>query len=454
MPFISAKEAQRVVGSGAVTVSPSEITGYGSTMTIEELTPPAAGKTPRRVVLTGSGLPKRGADWAVEQVVITTWYPGNGDEGTQQVLGPKETPSSWEGVWRRTMLGTTPVQFRDVTGQELQLVDPMTIREVFEDICRQGQRLRVTWTVSGVTLLGTYSNGRKRDEEFKILREGRLKTFSAPIDRHTDINWKMEFDWVSRGKKQEKVARPTDDQDQAYIANSMISAQQATLKTITEKFGILGKGAQSATIGDFVDLVEAPAKIVQNQLAAFTDSLNSNIQQVQEVSTLAKTLNESNPLTVTNSLIAFGRGTVKTAKAFGDSVGRVPVELMTTKPGSVSSVLTKGRVFYAISDDSDNEKRAGVALQASIRAQTMNVANRAEVAYEDSRSTKQNDILAVFVAREGDTPEMVSIRFYKVPDRAQDILRVNRLSWYTPKFAGGQILVIPALTSNQLTRGV
>jgi hypothetical protein len=323
----------------------------------------------------------------------------------------------------------------------------MTIREVFEDICRQGMRLRVVWAIAGTTLLGTFLNGKKRDESFKILREGRLKSFSAPIDRHTDINWKMEFEWVSRGKKQQKVARPNQDEDLAYISNSMIASQQATIEAIQKKFGISSKTAQHLTIGQLVDIVEAPANVLRRQL----NSLSSNLAQVQKVGSLAQTLAHQ-PLTVVNQLIAFGRRTQVQSNAFLKSTGQIPAELFTTKPGSVSATLRNVTYYGNLEDSTELERRQGVDLQALIRNTTINVGNRAEVAYTDTRSTRQNDILAVYVAREGDTPEMVSQKFYNTPDRAQDILRANRMSWYEPKFKKGQILTIPTLSSNQFNR--
>ena len=57
----------------------------------------------RSVELVGSGMPKQGAAWSSLLKVVTTWYTGN-DQATQQVLGPRDPPSKWEGRWARTML--------------------------------------------------------------------------------------------------------------------------------------------------------------------------------------------------------------------------------------------------------------------------------------------------------------------------------------------------------------
>src|ERR1700722_19815557 len=65
-----------------------------------------------------------GAEWAMKVSAVTTWYPGNPDEATQQVLGPQELPSRWNGDWRRTMIGTSPGGYIAEGGTALQLLAP------------------------------------------------------------------------------------------------------------------------------------------------------------------------------------------------------------------------------------------------------------------------------------------------------------------------------------------
>src|SRR5437868_2429735 len=109
----------------------------------------------------GGGLPFWGAGWASSLQVSTSWYQGN-DSATQQVLGPREMPSTWSGEWTRTILSRTPCKVRE-DGVESDVVSAMVLREAVETIHRSGRRIRATWAVTGST----------RDQSGKIVREGR-----------------------------------------------------------------------------------------------------------------------------------------------------------------------------------------------------------------------------------------------------------------------------------------
>src|SRR5208283_5301007 len=103
------------------------------------------------------------------------WYPGNGDEATQQVLGPQELPSRWNGEWNRTRLGRQPALYSDETGSQITMVDPTDLRDVIESITRAGRRLRVVWGVTSDTgdpsATGTLTReGRCTELKFKHTR--------------------------------------------------------------------------------------------------------------------------------------------------------------------------------------------------------------------------------------------------------------------------------------------
>ena len=114
---------------------------YSSILTIEELDSNGAAQL-RVVTLVGPSLPFMGASWEGENELVTTWYPGNPDEGTQQNLGPKEMPSAWQGDWRRTMMGSCPTPCTDQQGNVTSVVDPSILRDTLESIFRAGRRLR------------------------------------------------------------------------------------------------------------------------------------------------------------------------------------------------------------------------------------------------------------------------------------------------------------------------
>lgn len=428
--------------------------GFGSSLTIEETSSPTHGGLPRVLVLTGSSLPKMGAEWAVEQNVVTTWYPGNGAEATQQVLGPKEMPSMWEGTWRRTLLGQLPVSYKDETGQLLQLIDPMVIREVVEDFCRAGQKLRVTWAVRGRTLIGDFNNGIAHDDDFKIVRVGRLAKFSTPIDKHTDMGWKAEFHWSGRGDTIDKVAQATPQRDLAFIANGINASMLGTQAAITtQKFQIddkkalaLNKQTNHFTMGQLETLALAPSRVLQRVLDTFSRDISRSLKTIEDIGGLASRTSAQfagqNP-SVTNAWINFVRKTESSWNAFGKRLGEIPPELKTSKPQGVAETLQAQNYYATVQDQSETDVKASIDLERVLKETIVSGPNRGEINARDGAVPRSGDILAVILAKEGDTAEQISMRFYKVSDRGVDILKANRLPWHTPKFHGGQILVIP-----------
>ena len=140
-----------------------------SSLVIEELS-----GDKRVLELVGSGLPFQGATWTSALRVITKWYPGNNAEATQQVLGPIELPSDWEGKWSTTRLIATPCRFRQ-QGTDQLVTRASSLRTAADLLFSSGQRLRVTWGA------GSTSDARW------IVREGRAVEWAFPHDRMDDI---------------------------------------------------------------------------------------------------------------------------------------------------------------------------------------------------------------------------------------------------------------------------
>ena len=260
---------------------------YQSTLTITEATG-RGGNQPRSIELNGPSLPFMGAEWGFENNLITTWYPGNAIEGTQQNLGPRELPSTWEGEWKRTLMGKVPAKFRDETGADVRIISPFTLREVVEDIGRSGALLTVVWAVTGLEGIGALSNHAARNTDVKIVRAGRMKSFKTPIDRHTDIRWTMEFHWVSRGQKQNKAGPSTrEDQDTSTIANSIESSIKAfkffaDLNKLKATNIRVPRSAKVLTLGQLESLAGLPTRLVDNTLRKLQEQEN-NFKRVTDI---------------------------------------------------------------------------------------------------------------------------------------------------------------------------
>ncbi len=427
--------------------------GTSSALTIEELTAPGPSLSPRKLVLTGSALPFMGAKWGFKNAVTTEWFPGNADEATQQTMGPRELPSDWEGVWRRTMLGRAPVVFFDEAGVERQFVSPTSVRDAFESIGRSGARLRVTWQVRGVIRDGgtSFGNGSDRSQDLTIVREGMVDQAEFAHDRATDIGWTVKFEWASRGRSAAKVADARDDADVSAVTTGLESAVAATNAAINAKLVELKKtvrlGASRFTLGQLEALAGAPLALVKSFSRALQTQL-SQIRRIGQIVGKARAL----PFEVANAAVDFARETVSTANAFHDEVSRTPPELLTNKT-KVSSLLRSTRYFGQTTEEAILSARQAQATQDSLRRARVSGDNRGILAARASSQASGTTILAVHRVRAGETPERLSAKFYGSPDHADVILKTNRLPGSTPTLTPGLLVVIPSLASAAGQRG-
>lgn len=420
---------------------------YTSTLVIEELTA-GAGSSPRSVTLNGPSLPLMGAEWAMKVAAVTTWYPGNPDEATQQVLGPQELPSRWNGDWRRTMIGTNPVGYIDDGGNVLQLVDPADIRDALESIARAGQRLRVTWNQLGAA--GSATPGQAQEQQValksmsgKIVREGRMTELKFKYTRLQDIEWEIQFDWMSRGGT---VARTT-----ATRANTVVSDSAAYLNAIqalvnaNQDAQALGQLPTNLTLGQLEAFANAPTALV-NSLARKMQQVVSNVSQVVSI---AQTI-ASQPVQIANRAVDLARDSVSQVNAMYDTLSAIPYEGMSTK-AKVADLVRAWTSFGEQSDLAQGAAHAGqqftTKLETSVQGYVAGQKNTSKLASPAS-------LQQIYVVKDGDTPATISQAFFDTPDRAVDILKTNGLSWYTPTLPPGKIILIPVIQTTDPTQGV
>lgn len=420
---------------------------YGSTLTVEELTAPrgADGLRPRRLTLVGSALPFQGARWGGENALTTTWYPGNGEEATQQILGPREAPSSWEGVWRRTLLGRAPVPYWDERGLYNTLVQPDVLRDVFESILRGGARLRVTWTVAGAVADGDPRYSTLRNVQKQIVREGRAKSWAFPHDRHTDIEWSVEFHWVSRGRSVASVASGRDETDPLQLAaalESNLNATRAELDTRQRTLpGASDKAVPRVTLGQFEQLAKAPSTLARVYARKLTQLTSSFKQAGQIVNTFAR-----QPFEVANVAVDTAHNAVSVANEFVDQMGRLPLEAQATK-ARAAALVRAAQGFGRQTETAVLAARRWRDAQAKLERAAVRFASRGPGGQPHAQASKGHvraQVLAVHVVRDGETPTRLSMRYYGTPDRAADILRANRLPLSLARLPRGRVLFIPS----------
>lgn len=384
-----------------------------------------------------------GAEWGSQLVMKTTWYPGNAAEATQQILVPVEVPSQWEGVWRRTTLSRAPARYTDETGEETEIVDPHILREVFEDIHRAGARLRVTWAVTGKMLIGNPKDKRGTNQDVRIVREGRISSFSTPIERHTDIRWRGVFEWMSRGGTSDRVVRSNQDRDPGAAANALqasvlaaIAAQDVVIKKARPDVRL---SATAFTLGKLESLADLPRKAVER----YTRNLQRVVNDVKRVGDIGRKFATA-PVTVQNSLLDFSRNTMAVANQFVTEIDQTPPELLSQKY-KLQDMMRSAKYFGNMVVAAQNNSSAARDLAERLRKSQAAMPNTGSMTVRDSASTRAGEIIGIYVTKDGDTPQRVAQRYYGNPDRSIDILRANRMPWHTPTFRAGTKLVIPAI---------
>lgn len=145
----------------------------------------------RTLQLIGRALPYRPFSLKVKQKIETTWLPGSA-WGVGTILGPQDDPTTINGTWKDKFIAQSteaidtsiagPPRARTtfpatLNGEPVENVRALVV--ICDSLCRSGQLLRVSW-----------------DEQ---VREGHLETWEAKWLNTHDVEWQMDFVWLSRG---------------------------------------------------------------------------------------------------------------------------------------------------------------------------------------------------------------------------------------------------------------
>lgn len=395
-------------------------------------------KTLRSLELRGGGLPVWGSAWEGDADIVTTWYPGNQAEATQQVLGGKEMPSTWTGQWNINVLASEPSVYTDEGGVDSNTTSPQFLMEVFDDLRMRGRRLRVSFIQQSVVSAAT---GR-------IVREGRLKRFKISVQDLSLLDWEAEFHWVGRGGTSQKVTSTRADAMPSAVA-ALAVATDAMQKAITDAESTntrVHRSATKFTLGQLESLAKAPGKLSAN----LARSVSHTLSQVQQVGRILTTLKNA-PYAVANNALGAARQAVEVCNQFQDQLSRTPAELLSAQ-NKVSDIARAQSHFGKLGDSSVVMARVAQELEDKARAQASAQARsgtRAQASVKVTSGGVSQDMLGVYVTKRGDTPESVSVHYYRTPDHAVDIMKANRLPWHTAILKPGTPLFIPALPTSK-----
>lgn len=385
----------------------------GGSVIIEEL----GIASPRRITLKSRAMPYQGVAWEGEQGVKTTWYSGN-PVASVQVLGPRELPTTMEGMWKDRFLpgsilvediggvggvggnGSTSLE---VLNEGIKLAEDAA--QFFHKIRRAGTALRVQWL---------------SETRFGILRH-----FSAEYDRAQDIRWSAEFEWYawdddeSLRTAEEPIASSSLLDTYNLIVNAIALAPdiaravQATLVDLVNDIG--------DSIGELFSILETFDSILDTPGAILGAMLNTSRELGRELTELMRKLMDVRwPNTV--SAPAMG----------GPSMS--PVHSSKTQ----SSVVKQELEF-------DRWRRTVGKIAGKLRTNS-DAAVHQRIERISPKTTRSTVILA------GMTLYDVSRKYYGSPDFASYIARANGAS--SARLVPGTTIRIPPRPTGPISRSI
>ena len=342
----------------------------------------------RRVIrLRGRALPYRPATWSGRQRTKITWYQGN-PEATQQVLGPMEEPSVFEGKWKD----------RFIQGQMLVNDNPRAVESaekavlLFDDLRASGNPVQVQWGVN--------------------VRVGILVAFSASWDRLSDVAWRAEFEWSGRGRAKARAVK-IPDHDVLGKMNALDDLLAFGLEDVVDRFvartiDVVNEVRED--VGEMFGILRAmnaAAAAPRQLVGALRAAVTSILLEAQEE---GARMSES---------VAWG------TSLFSDVVGPGGGGSMSATP-NMAPLLKTERDRRAIADAL--MAVAGVALELQ----------------QEQLARVEPEIVAVVVIPEDTSFYALASRLYGDPDLAGYLARANGIKGTLVAPAGFELRVPPA----------
>lgn len=351
--------------------------------------------------LVGRALPYRPYSLEGRMRAEFTWYPGN-PVSTVQMLGAEEAPTSITGTWKDRFIRQTndlgiPILSGGSAVASLDgspIADVRSLVRVVDGFRLRGQLLEVRW-----------------DEQ---VRHGILTRFKHTWLRREDVEWEMEFQWISRGEPEQPIAfginiPPLD------IA-SEVSEAVTTLK----------------------EAAEAPFNLITSISSAIASNISTIEIAASAITQVARkaAATTSSPDEVTQAIASSFETIKRESQEINDTMETVPAKAMinTTNVGA----LGQGAALEA-EDFKRGLKKSALALRnlAANRSQELQAGN-----------TKQAGTV-VFRARDPQDLRDVSTRFYGTPDEWRSLMLYNGLA--TSKLSAGQVIIVPTLNREGTT---
>lgn len=358
----------------------------------------------RKLTLMGRALPYRPIGFPRTQRVNVTWYAGNA-RATSTVLGAALENTTFQGKWKEKYLATGDASVSGAATQAPpgkigggrtageQLTTLRDLIKMVDSFISAGALLEVRW--------------------FSEVRQGHLVKFDPQWDNTNDAAWSMEFEWTGTGEDAARPPAPTGPSEPSAVADALAGA----IKNATASMNA-------------PPMAPAPDRLreLQDGLAAMNDSV---VQLQDGIGTAAR--QALAPYDTVRRAASVLSGLVGQASFVVAEATATPPEFL-FHAATASDPRTLGQGF-----------RAAAALYGDTQARNARRTRReAALARANTLRTAENDLLAVYEAREGDNLRDVSARYYGTPAQWRALLLFNQLE--SAELATGQLVLVPRST--------
>ncbi len=353
------------------------------------------GDRPTVVVLRARAMPYRGTAWELGQNTKRTVYPGN-PVATLQLLGPSEEPTSMNGQWKDRFLSGAILK----DGDPGAVTTALGAVKLFEDLLRQGKRVRVQWA--------------------SFVRAGLIKKFTATPDRAQDIAWDLEFEWDSRDD--EEAPRATTEQS-APSGQDLLRRQNEL-----EDVASLAPPSAAQELAGVIAFIDG----IRDQVASLVDNLRT-------VETVVNA-----PAAILGAIQNGVRSLVAQLEDFRQRILGPRTSARASRQrikGDYTSPTGPGRRGGAASSSSSVQELQFEIWCRSLGSSAGALSFQLQRLLLDVLSRSQPRTARVIVAKQGDTLYSLATRFYGSPDFANFLALTNRLT--TAVVPAGYQLRIP-----------
>jgi len=413
-----------------VTNQPEDDFG-GSGLTIVE----TAGMQ-RGVRLQGRAGPFKGVEFGGSMRAEITHYAGN-PIASIQVLGAEEAPTTFKGKWKRRYFAANEF-ITDPMEAEFIVVDAQGMRTLVQvpdmvayvdSIRRAGQLLEVNWA--------------------EILRVGILKKFTPTFMSRMEVEWEMEFEWISQGEVHVETRPRT---------NSLSDVEQLMAKSVGDIVAAVDQQPaperfENSTVTVPTDPEGPVYPDGPSDAAAIANSIAPVGASVGQA--VASFLRDGEVQARVNRLVAQYAGIRDAAASVVDGIGGVGTATRTTI--AVLFGIRADAVFlreYALRTTTEalfgvtDAALVGVAdlLTASavtrrFGAGVLQTRNDANQVRSDLEREVEPELFAIITAREGQNLRDVSFQYYGTTDGWRFLKQYNRTD--SSELTAGQVIFVP-----------